>query len=204
MLTADLRRDYVRTHFVRFDDAEPEALDALYRELEAQGERDVRASAGADVELVCQRSADIRYVGQEHAVTVELGGPLDSAAALAEWKSVFDQVHAQRFGHHAPDEPAELVSLRVSVIGQREPVRFAALNDGSARGGAEGFVVERRPAALGELPELAPVDAADRALVGPGASVKGPALVEEAGSCLCLPPGAIATCDESGNLIVEL
>jgi N-methylhydantoinase A len=198
MLTADLRRDYVRTHFVRFDDADLDALEALFRELEAAGRTDV----GGGGATTCVRSADLRYVGQEHSVTVPVAGSLDSVEALAALKAAFDEVHAQRFGHQAPDEPVEVVSLRVSAIGRRTPLEIAALDEGTTA--SDRFVIERRPAALGSDTELREVDVADRALMGPGAAVKGPALVEEAGSCLCLPEGAIATCDDAGNLIVEV
>jgi N-methylhydantoinase A len=197
MLTADLRRDYVRTHFVRFDDVDAPALEALYRELEATGRSDI---GGGEVDA--ERSADIRYVGQEHSVTVAVAGALDTPDALAALKAAFDAEHVLRFGHQAPDEPAELVSLRVSVIGRREALQLTAL--GAPTGGAGAVVIERRPAALGADTELREVDVADRALMGPGAAVKGPALVEEAGSCLCLPEGAVATCDDAGNLVVEV
>jgi len=202
MLTADLRRDYVRTHFVPFDDADVGALESLYRELEAEGRADIQAGAGDIPALATERSADIRYVGQEHSVTVPLAGAVDSPAALVALKTAFDHVHGQQFGHMAPDEPAELVSLRVSVIGRREPLQIAALDDDATP--SEHFIIERRPAALGQDTELQSVDVADRTRMGRGASVKGPALIEEAGSCLCIPLGAIATCDESGNLIVEV
>jgi N-methylhydantoinase A len=198
MLTADLRRDYVRTHFVRFDDADLGALEALFQELETTGRADVGSGAGID----CVRSADLRYVGQEHSVTVPVAGPLDTPERLAALKATFDDVHAQRFGHQAPDEPVELVSLRVSAIGRRAPLRLSALDE--AAGPTGQFVIERRPAALGADTELREVDVADRALMCPGAAVKGPALIEEAGSCLCLPQGAVATCDDAGNLIVEV
>lgn len=197
MLTADLRRDYVRTYFTEFDDADLAALERLYRQLEEQG----RADVGTD-EVTCERSADIRYVGQEHSVTVPVAGALDDADDVDALKAVFDAVHAERFGHQAPDEPAELVSLRVSVTGRRPPLQVAAVATRATPD--DELVLERRPAAMGSDTELHDVDVVDRARMNAGASVKGPALIEEAGSCLCLPAGAVATCDDAGNLIVEV
>lgn len=196
MLTADTRRDYVRTRVGHLDDTDPTELEGLFAELEAQGRRDVGSERAR-----CERSADMRYVGQEHAVTVPVDGVIDSVAALDTLKARFDAVHAQRFGHQAPDEPAELVSVRVSAIAARTPVPIGAQHDAAPAGGS---VLERRRAALDADAELREVDVYDRARLEPGATVKGPALVEEAGSCLCLPTGAVATRDDEGHLIVEV
>src|ERR671935_203496 len=70
---------------------------------------------------VC-RSADMRYVGQEHAVTVELPLGLFEAHDRDGIKARFDAVHATRYGYSAPGEKAEIVSLRSAVIGSlRKP-----------------------------------------------------------------------------------
>lgn len=201
MLSADIRRDYVRTHFARFDEADPPALESVYRDMEAAGRDDLGAAAD-EPDVECERSADIRYVGQEHSVTVPVPGALDGPQALQLLKTAFDDAHSQQFGHHAPDEPAELVSLRASVIRRRRPVHAAAFRDGHAP--ADDIVIERRPVALGPDGALGPVDVVDRSLMRPGSVVKGPALIEEAGSCLCLPSGSVAVCDGAGNLIVEV
>lgn len=196
MLTADTRRDYVRTQVSHLDDTDPTELEALFAELEAQGRRDVGSERAR-----CERSADMRYVGQEHAVTVPVDGGVDTVAALDALKGRFDAVHAQRFGHQAPEEPAELVSVRVSAIAVRAPVPLG-VREGADR--ADGAVLERRRAALDADAELREVDVYDRAHLEPGATVKGPALIEEAGSCLCLPTGATATRDDEGHLMVEV
>lgn len=201
MLTADLRRDYVRTHVVRFDDVDVRALEARYREMEVAGRADVGACASRPDEIDCERSADIRYVGQEHAVTVPVAAGLDVPGALDRLKADFDAAHGRQFSHHAPDEPAELVSMRVSVLGRRPRIELPAAPPG---GDPANAVLELRPAALGEDAELGQVEVVDRSRLGDGATVKGPALLEEAGSCLVLPQGAVAHCDESGHLHVEL
>lgn len=203
MLSADLRRDYVRTQLVRLNEADPAVIEALYAEMAAAGRADVQAGAARYTGIVTERAADMRYVGQEHAVTVRFDWPLDSREALVALKAEFDAQHDQQFGHHAPAEPAELVSLRVSVIGARDPLALAPPE--ATETPASGIVIEHRPAVLAaDDAEPLPVEVVDRALMVPGSMVKGPALIEEAGSCLCLSTGSTATCDEAGNLMVEV
>ena len=72
MLFSDLRRDYVRSCFQRLATAPFEAIEGLYAEMEAIGRQAVEESAVQPRRIVIQRYADMRYVGQEHAVTVEL------------------------------------------------------------------------------------------------------------------------------------
>ena len=64
-----------------------------------------------------RRSADMRYLRQEHAVTVLLPPHVASEDDRADVKRLFDAAHEQRFSHSAPEEDCELVSLRVTVIG---------------------------------------------------------------------------------------
>ena len=72
MLFADLRYDFVRTWFTRLDDAPFDQIEGVYRELEQQGRDAVAATTVRPRRITVKRAADMRYVGQEHAVTVDL------------------------------------------------------------------------------------------------------------------------------------
>jgi N-methylhydantoinase A/oxoprolinase/acetone carboxylase beta subunit len=61
MLGADLRRDYVRTLFIRLDDGGMNELEQQLASLEAEGQRMLRDS-GFTGEVIFERSADMRYV----------------------------------------------------------------------------------------------------------------------------------------------
>jgi N-methylhydantoinase A len=67
--------------------------------------------------LACKRAADMRYVGQEHPVTVELPPSLFLHPDRAALKRHFDDEHMKRYEFNAPKERAEIVSLHTSVIG---------------------------------------------------------------------------------------
>ena len=87
--------------------------------------RAARAIAGASVKpqkIVVKRAADMRYVGQEHAVTVDLPMAVFSRRDRKAIKRHFDAMHQRRYGTSAPDERAEIVSLRSTVTGvMRKP-----------------------------------------------------------------------------------
>ena len=72
MLMADLRRDFVHTWFTPLAKASFEDMENLYQDMERRGRAGI-SHAHVDLqEIVVSRGADMRYVGQEHAVTVEL------------------------------------------------------------------------------------------------------------------------------------
>jgi len=98
MLHADLRYDYVRSWFVRLEDLKARELERRFAALARPGlERLGRRKARVAYAL------DMRYVGQEHPVTVEL--PRGTLAA-ERIKALFDAEHLRRYGTHAPAERA--------------------------------------------------------------------------------------------------
>ena len=72
MLFADLRYDYVRTWFTPLEDANFDEIEKVYRDTGTTGPRRDRRRLGQAAKVEIKRAADMRYVGQEHAVTVDL------------------------------------------------------------------------------------------------------------------------------------
>jgi N-methylhydantoinase A len=202
MLQADLRRDYVQTAFMRLADVPMEDVEALFRQLQAEGEAALAESGVQPVGVVFERSADMRYVGQEHAVGVAMPGwPLDEASRAAI-KQIFDAAHEQRFSHSAADEPAEIVSLRVSVVGRLEKPVLPEL----AQGGVEPETGARRGTRDVSFEAAGTVACAvyDRERLLAGNQIEGPAVIEEAASVTVLSPTDRATVNEFGHLVITV
>src|SRR6185312_615785 len=122
MLFSDLRYDFVRTWFTRLDEASFEQIEKVYRELEDQGRSAIANASVKPQKVVVKRAADMRYVGQEHAVTVDLPLAVFRKRDRAAIKRHFDEMHELRYGTSAPAERAEIVSLRATVTGlMRKP-----------------------------------------------------------------------------------
>src|SRR5262249_28097901 len=89
----------------------------VYDELIARCRKSLAASGVNTHRIIVARAADMRYVGQEHPVTVELPASIFTKRDLGQLKARFDEEHLRRYGTCAPDERAEIVSLRASVSG---------------------------------------------------------------------------------------
>src|SRR5262249_49786213 len=69
MLMADLRRAYVQTLFARLNTLSMEQLETQFQQLEAEGRKALLTSGVATDRVVFERTADMRYVGQEPGAT---------------------------------------------------------------------------------------------------------------------------------------
>ena len=117
MLYADLRYDYVRTWPMPVADLPFDQAERLFGDMEDEGRSAIAAAMLGTRKIVIARAADMRYVGQEHAVTVELPMRLFTKRDTGGIKRAFDEVHLRRYGTSAPDENAQIVSLRSTITG---------------------------------------------------------------------------------------
>ena len=175
----------------------------MYRELEAEGAAALSSAGISESEMSFERAADMRYIGQEHSVSVPLRVSLDADDARESIKSAFDGVHDVRYSHSAPEEPAEIVSLRVSAIGRIAKPPLPRIPQGEANPPAAA----RRPDRSVYLDDSEqPVACAvfDREHLRAGNVIQGPAIIEEAASTTVITTGDHLTVNELGHLVVEL
>ena len=203
MLFADLRHDFVRTWFVRLDQAPFDELERVYGEMEAQGRRAIAGTSVAPHAVTVKRAADMRYVGQEHAVTVDLPLPLFAAADRAGIKRHFDATHELRYGTSAPDERAEIVSLRTTVTGALPKPPRTAIKAGDATPVAAASTGSR-PVYFREAGGFVETRTFARAALLAGNRIAGPALVEEHASTTVLGPDDALEVDALGNLVIAV
>jgi N-methylhydantoinase A len=149
---------------------------------------------------------DMRYVGQEHAVTVDLPMTVFVKQDRKAIKRHFDEIHHLRYGTSAPAERAEIVSLRSTVTGlMRKPVQERI---------ARGARIPAQAASTGKRKVYFAEDGKRGAYIATptyrrdnlraGNRISGPALIEEHVSTTVLLAGDMATVDEYGNLVIAV
>ena len=202
MLMADLRRDYVQTLFERMDDIEMFQLEDHFQKLEDEGRQALLASGIPPERIVFERAADMRYVGQEHAVAVRMPANAGDESARTEIKRRFDEAHELRYSHSAPEESADIVSLRVSAIGRLRKPHFAQIAQGQAMPPANSRRGARTVLFEGAGAIESPVY--DREKLLQGNVIAGPAIIEEVASTTVVEPGDTATVNGFGHLVLQL
>jgi N-methylhydantoinase A len=136
-------------------------------------------------------------------VAVEIPRDLLQARHVAGIKQRFDEVHSVRYGYHSAAESAEIVSLRVSVVG-RMPKPVSARLARAATADAGQAQSETRAVHFGVLGGRLDTPVFDRAKLLAGHAVQGPALVEEHASTTVLTPADRLEVDDYGNLHIEV
>jgi N-methylhydantoinase A len=202
MLFADLRYDFVRTWFTRLEDAAFDEVEKVYRELEEQGRQAVAGTTVTPQRITVKRAVDMRYVGQEHAVTVDLPMSVFKRRDRTAIKRHFDAMHALRYGTSAPDEPAEIVSLRSTVTGLMRKPPQAKIATGSKEPAREAFAGRRKVYVGGHGFRDTPTWR--RSALKAGNRIAGPALIEEHASTTVLLRGDALHVDALGNLVIAV
>ena len=203
MLFSDLRHDFVRSTFERLDSCPWERVEARYAEMERLGRDALARSALPPRSVAIGRGADMRYVGQEHAVTVDLSADLFIGPDREGIKRAFDDVHLQRYGTSAPHEPAELVSLRTTVAGELPKPAWTHLAAAASPDPAAALRT-RRPVYFRERAGFVETPVYDRAKLLCGHRIEGPALVEEHASTTVVGPADALSVDTFGNLDIAI
>jgi N-methylhydantoinase A len=153
---------------------------------------------GAQARL--RRSAALHYQGQTYELTVPMPeGRLDHEI-VGYLEEAFGREHEKTYGHRAgPEEPVELVSIQVVGQGLREG---AGVPERVRPSRPEPEPPPPRPAWFGaehgwlETPILRRSDLARPRV--------GPLIVEEYDATCVVPPGASASLDAGGNIVIEL
>jgi N-methylhydantoinase A len=203
MLFSDLRYDYVRSWFERLERASFDDIDRIYGAIEAQGRAAIAATSIKPQEIAITRAADMRYVGQEHAVTVDLPMALFAAKDRDGIKRAFDDMHLLRYGTNAPSERAEVVSLRSTVTGvMKKPPQETIAAGGAAP--PDSAFTGARPVFFAETNDFVETKTYARAALLAGNAIAGPALVEEHASTTVVLPGDKLTVDPYGNLMIAV
>jgi len=149
-------------------------------------------------EIVVRHEVDLLFRGQSHVFRVPVTVPgFDPATVLAD----FLQRYKARFDIELPEMTAVLVNLRTTVIGRRAPVDltiFASAIDGSGIPQPSGMRQVRFNGGWFDTPIF------DRASLGRGATLAGPAIVEQPDTTVVIDPGATAVVDGLGNLVISV
>ncbi|NNE84778.1 MAG: hydantoinase/oxoprolinase family protein [Alphaproteobacteria bacterium] len=194
MLMTDIVQEYSQTILTLLEDLDMASLGESTRQLEEQAQAGLAEGGFApDVRLI-ERSAEMRYFGQEHNLEVSI----DGVASLDELRARFDEAHSRRYGHQMGD-PVQLVNIRVRGIGRETKPELPEI---ATRAGADLTPRARREAycfAIGASAEFAVYSRDDLCA---GDVLAGPAIVEEATTTIIFFSDQTAVIDNFGQIVI--
>jgi len=200
LLYADVEHHYSRTFRRLLRRSDLNEIQAAWSALADQAMTQLATEGFSGGRARLARTAALHYHGQSFDLTVPVpDGPMD-ATMVAHLEEAFGREHEKTYGHRAgPDEPVELVSIQVVGHGLRD------------RSGVPERVRSSRPDPAPPPPRRAYFGAEHGWLETPVVSRSslasarpGPLIVEEYDATCVVPPGARASLDAGGNIVIEL
>ena len=195
MLATEPRSDFMLTELRRADDNSIENVRSIIAELEAQGQAYFESSGSDGVTNVrFETRIDLRYLGQEHAVTI---GVDPKTASIESILREFHDAHEKTYTFRLDDTPVEFVTYRVTVNASvPRPALKPLSNDGRSIESAE------RSARMIDFAEDGRHEARvfERDGLPAGAVIDGPLVVEEATATTLVHPGQSMRVDDYGFL----
>jgi N-methylhydantoinase A len=199
MLMSDVRHDFVRTYYRPLADSNYDEIQVIYAELTATGTAALDQAGVEAAARSVEYFMDLRYIGQEFHLQIPVTADEIKHGDSVAIRMRFNEMHEHRFDHAAPDEPLELINLRLTVRGERPKINFPKL-----AATPEEAQTGTRPIYFDDptMPVECPVYR--RELLGAGMTLRGPCVIEEFGSTTVLFEGDLITIAETGEIIVEV
>ena len=201
MLACDLRHDYVRTMILDLRTIDAAQVDAVFDEMTAQADASLARDGAAPRDRRFIRSFDMRYQGQEYTLTTALRAGSVDVEALQAARCAFDALHQAQYGHSAPQEPVEIVNLRLAAVGMAgdaRPFRTKEIDARLRTGAPKGRRIVFFDKGAIECPVF------DRHALAPEKEISGPAIIEEQSSTTIVHPGDRAKLLETGPIMIAI
>ncbi len=205
MVLAPIVKDYVQTVMHDTRNVEAAALEATFAALEARAQADMHKETSSRTlepesvavnqfvaleKLSLLRFYDLRYLGQSYELTTP------DAGSLTDTLTSFHSLHEQRFGHSHPEQPVQIVAVRLKAVVYPNPPE---LPEQALDGTSPDHALIRECSMVFTSGEHN-VCLYDRVLLRHGNRVIGPALLVQSDSTMLLPPGWEGVVDAWGNV----
>jgi N-methylhydantoinase A len=202
VLTKDIQLDLSQTRLVRSREASAETeVGRIFADLEQRGVDALARNRISTDGIVIERTVDARYVGQNFELPVTVGTGAIGAAMLRSIGESFNAAHKRLYGYDHPAKEVELVTFRLKVL-RPVPKPDLAKQHGS-RAPKTLKPQAERSTFFESLGAFVSCPVYERSDFAPGATIVGPAIVEQMDTTTVVPPDFDARADEWGNLILK-
>ncbi len=194
----DVRQDVEQFMYAPIGEVDLDRLNSAYAELERTA-RTLLARDNVSAEnVLINRTAQMRYVGQTYEIETPIPDGALTKDALVTIADTFHAVHEQEHGVSSDIFDPALVSLSLAATAPTAalpPYKSVA---------TENVVAMKSSRSVYFSGEWIACPIYNGQILQPGSELQGPAILEYLDSVAVLPPGARATIDTQGNLIIQV
>ena len=200
LLLSDLAIDFARTRLLDLHGS-GEAVPRTFSELEAHAAQWFEEERVPSTARRMRRSIDMRYAGQNYELPVAVPSAASPEELVAGLRRGFETEHRRLYGYIAPEEPVQLVTFRLQAVGVSP--KTPALRVRSASTPVDAAICGWRHAYMPEFDEFVRCPVYERARLGAGHVLSGPAIIEQMDATALVLGGQRASVDPFGNIIIE-
>ena len=191
MLQTDIRRDLTVNFYQNFQSLEKEKLLENFNKLKDEAIALLKSENVNENDMSFSLTADMRYIGQEYYVNVDINEPFD----LNEINNNFHKTYEKQYGHSTPEGPSEFINLRLIATGKIKKTDSVKSieNDKTIKDSKRKIIFNQKEY---ETKIYA------RHNIRVNESFEGPAVIEESTATTVIPPNYSIIKDEFGNIII--
>lgn len=201
LLMTDLKADFAQSRLIALSAVVPEEISEGFVSLEVQADQWFESEAIQQEHRLVNRTADLRYVGQNYELQIPFPSGSVSPFSLELLRTDFEAAHRKRYGFAPEGESIELVTLRIEAIGvvKKADIKATAIENMHPLPDP----IETRDVWMPEADDIVACPVFARSELQFGHSFKGPAIVEQMDTTTLVLPGMTGRVDAHLNLILE-
>jgi N-methylhydantoinase A len=199
-LMAPVAYEVVRSRYVQLDADKFDAafVNRLFAKMRAEAEAVVKAGA-PNAKLVESRTADMRYRGQGHEITVDLPPGEFSSGSREKLIKLYEDGYAATFGRTIPGLSVEIMNWTLRLAAEQAPLPKAPPMPADKPAKARGKRAVYDPADQ-DMKDVAVYHRDDLVI---GSMVPGPAVIAEDETTTIVPKSFAARLSPIGAILLE-
>lgn len=194
LLMTNLRHDYVRTCIEALDTVDFSKINTIYQEMESDAVKTLLEEHVSKDDITLNRYMGVRYIGQSYELVVPCSSGVLTQADSKTIANTFFTHHRRTYGHASPEEPVEIVDIRLVAQGTIARPKFKEIEKGGRD--PESASMGRRQVFFKELGGSTDTPTYDRYKLKFGNIVDGPAIIQDMDSTTVVHPSYEASTDK--------
>ncbi len=199
MFAMDLGQEYARSYLARAANADLDAMNKRYQEMEEEAVETMRSQGVAKKDITLARTADVRYIGQFHEVEADVPGGQLTKQSIDAIVAAFGGRHEELFTFSMPWKGVEILTLRLKATAPKAPFHLPNLKKGEKD--PKPALKRTRKCWFGGKQVETPVYDGEK--LRAGNAMVGPAIIEEPTTTVVIPERYRCTVDDHRNYLLE-
>jgi len=197
-ILTDVKRDYVRSRHLRLGagKAQQDDIATIFRELKEAASEWIGNEGDILGKTVYDAALDMRYAGQAFDLQVAIPDRLRLKPLAQTIAELFHREHERIYSFRDPESEIDITTERVRVTGKIKPIRLREVAKAKT-----AKPIDRRRVYVAGRYRTVPVYA--RRDLGRGATLVGPAIIEQEDCTIWILPGWRAAVDKTGSVLIR-